>query len=475
MCRCGFHGNQPEAAVVASVMSNLAPSGFSGPNTVAGGRRRARVRALSGTVTLVILGASACSAGTPTGASSSGNSARRNEQGLATGSGSMVGSGWDCPGGSCEWLDAESSPPGGPREVGSTPPSTASFAVPGLGDDTGPWQAVVIDDNTDGSRYRAYLESLPTGDARYRLASWDRPAQTFRVANSAGKPVSGAIIEIVDQRGDIAATRRTHADGIAEWAAPQGTGPFTVRVRKGLASVEQPLDVRRPDTAVTLDALTGAEALNVDVLFLIDATASMADALTQVGADMTAIAAGVATIPGKPVVRYALTVYRDQDEAFLTRTFNFTAEGGRFERALSEVRASGGGDTPEAFDIGLRDALAKPAWGSDGTIRLVVAIGDAPPRIDGGETLDALEGALESASQQGVSIFGIAAPGADGATVATLRQVARRTRGSFAGVVGPRSGPSASVAAPGSPEAPRPVASIVVAHITERVAALQGE
>jgi len=391
----------------------------------------------------------------------------------------MSGSGWDCPGGTCDWLEVEQSPSEGGREMEASPPSTASFPAPGGAEDGGSWQGLVLDDNVDGSAYLSYLRGLDPEVSRYRLAAWDGPLHTFRVANSAGAPVLGATIEITGPNGGVVATRVSHADGRAEWGAPEASGPFTVRVRKDLASVEQQIDPTQPRTDITLDALTGAEAPKVDVLFLIDATASMADVLTRVSADVATIEAGVRALPGAPTVRYGLTVFRDREESFLTRTFNFTANSGTFVQALGEVRATGGGDTPEALDAGLRDALVKPAWGGGGTIKLVVVIGDAPPHADGGSAPNALEVGLESANTQGVSIIGIAAPGADGAAVATFRQMARRTRGSFVGLAGPgagqsRSDPAFGATANAASGEPLPVASILVAQIGERLAALQG-
>ena len=56
-------------------------------------------------------------------------------------------------------------------------------------------------------------------------------------------------------------------------------------------------------------------------------------------------------------MRFALVVYRDQGDAYVTRQFGFTDDLAAFKDSLSQQQAAGGGDTPEAVDQALADAM----------------------------------------------------------------------------------------------------------------------
>ncbi len=77
-----------------------------------------------------------------------------------------------------------------------------------------------------------------------------------------------------------------------------------------------------------------------------------------------------------------MTLYRDRGDLFVTRTFDFTSSVDVFKAALAEVRAGGGGDTPEDLNAGLHEAVTSPSWRGDDTVKLVFLIADAPPHLD---------------------------------------------------------------------------------------------
>jgi hypothetical protein len=101
--------------------------------------------------------------------------------------------------------------------------------------------------------------------------------------------------------------------------------------------------------------------------------------------------------------RYALIVYRDDGDEYVTRTFPFTRSIEEFRRNLAAQQAAGGGDEPEALHRALEEALQLP-WRSDDTVRVVFLVTDAPPHAQYvGRTMDALNGLRK----QGVAVYGV--------------------------------------------------------------------
>src|SRR5690606_835509 len=120
----------------------------------------------------------------------------------------------------------------------------------------------------------------------------------------------------------------------------------------------------------------------LDVLFLLDATGSMGDEIAQLKTNTDAIATQADALDSNPDVRFAVTVYRDTEDDFVTATYDFTSDVAEFHAALNDIVAGGGGDYPEALDEGLADALAEPAWRDPaGTTQLIFLVADAPPQV----------------------------------------------------------------------------------------------
>eukprot|EP01083_Nonionella_stella_P014026 39440_1 len=80
-------------------------------------------------------------------------------------------------------------------------------------------------------------------------------------------------------------------------------------------------------------------------------------------------------------VQFALVSYRDippQDSTFITKRIDFTPIPLQIQLKLNSVRASGGGDTPEALTSALYDCYKNLKW-REHSIRVIVVITDAPP------------------------------------------------------------------------------------------------
>ena len=110
----------------------------------------------------------------------------------------------------------------------------------------------------------------------------------------------------------------------------------------------------------------------------------------NVKAEIDGIAAAVHRMFPQVDQRFALIVYRDQGDEYVTRTFDFTGSLEEFRSALSQQHASGGGDYPEAVHLALAEA-GKLSWRNEGTARVAFLVGDAPPHEEYfRETMDAV-------------------------------------------------------------------------------------
>jgi hypothetical protein len=291
-----------------------------------------------------------------------------------------------------------------------------------------------VDDNEKWDDYLRYRdEFLRTGTPVHDVDVTTR--ETVHVVDRDNKPVLGAHVEL--RSGDtVVASRVTYADGRVLLFPPksdsQNASPhYTMAVSYGDSHVEQPLDPETHDHTVKLAAArVAAQAVPLDVVFLIDATGSMGDEIEQLKANMVSVAKQVNKLSPRPDLRFGMTVYRDRGDAFVTRDFDLTSDVDAFVQQLHGVVADGGGDTPESVNAGLHDALNAQHWRGDDTVKLVFLVGDAAPHLDYAHDYDYAE-EMEVAAQRGIKIDPIASSGLDDQGEYVFRQLAQYTTGRF--------------------------------------------
>jgi hypothetical protein len=317
--------------------------------------------------------------------------------------------------------------------VGAASPSQSSVSV-GL-------RAGGVDDNARFADYLTYLQQFAA--LGQQVHAFDvKNRHSFAVTNSGGSPVLGADIVIYDPAQKVVAELRTYAGGKALWFPPSAeAGHFTAVVSAGKVQKTIGLDPASRDYTVSLDTPTTVAPVPVDIEFVVDATGSMGDEIAQLKASLADISSRIEALPTKPDVRFALTIYRDRVDPFLTRTWNFSSDLGSFQQEIAGVGAAGGGDYPEDVQQGLYDALTKPTWRGPGTVKLMFLIGDAPPHLDYQNDPDYITTAQQAAAD-GVKIETLAASGLDDQGEYVWRQLAEMTMGQFLFLTyGPNGGP----------------------------------
>jgi hypothetical protein len=166
----------------------------------------------------------------------------------------------------------------------------------------------------------------------------------------------------------------------------------------------------------------------LDVALVIDTTGSMGDELTYLQTEFDALSSAIeAAYPGAEQ-RWALVVYRDEGDVYVTNSFDFEASAATFRGQLQAQSAENGGDFPEAPDAAL-EAMNQLAWRSEPDVaRLAFWVADAPHHV---EKTAAFSGAVEVAAGQDVHLYPVASSGVDELTEYSMRSAAQLTLGRY--------------------------------------------
>ncbi|MDW3217228.1 MAG: VWA domain-containing protein [Acidimicrobiales bacterium] len=300
-----------------------------------------------------------------------------------------------------------------------------------------PLRAGSIDDADDVTGYLDYRDSIVSAGVRVRpLDVTD--STVFTVIGGNGLPVLGAEILIrdaVSSDADALATLRTRADGTVRFMPGMlDASPAVILVEVVVDGQVTPVDnftIGTPAVAVEVDPDGGYDgSVPLDILFVIDATGSMGDEIDRLRDNMSSVAEQIDALPSDPDVRFGMTVYRDEGDAYVTRTFDLTDSLADFLDALDDVVAEGGGDYPEAMDEALADAMELPDWRRQDAVQLMFLLADAPPQVRR-EVQTPYTQTATQAAEAGMKIFPIAASGTDDQAEYAMRELAFVTGGRF--------------------------------------------
>ena len=290
--------------------------------------------------------------------------------------------------------------------------------------------AGVVDDNADFGAYLAFRDRTLVAHRARDI----RDRYLLEVKDPRGRGVADAEV-VVHGTSGYATWVRTDGAGRA-WLHPDAfdgarSSHYQVVARKdGRHATSRLVRGQKSAVEVVLDAAPATARARLDLVFLIDATGSMADEIDKLKATLRTITAEVARLPSQPDLCLGLVAYRDRTDAFLVRSHDFTNDVGAFlQQALQPLRAAGGGDYPEAMNEGLNEAVHQLSWRGDGATRMVILLADAPPHLDYGAPH--YDDDMIAAQGKGIKIFGVGASGLDRQGEFIQRQIAQYTGGKF--------------------------------------------
>ena len=335
---------------------------------------------------------------------------------------------------------AESTRPPSARPAAQAPAASSGAAAPAAAPaHSNQYEAVtagVTDDNDGWNDYLAYRERH-----RGEFYVQDRDVSEryiVYVLDENSLPVHDATVEIYADR-ELLFTGRTDAGGqmlfhpraLDDSYALRNAREFRVVAKKGYVAQSHTFARNNGDTwLLTLTSPAHADYTQLDLVFLIDATGSMGDEIDKLKASMADVADGIAALPSKPDVRYGLVAYRDRGDEYVVRPYDFTANLKDFQRNLANLRADGGGDTPESLNEALHTTLNNLSWRSDNAVRLIVLVSDAPPHLDYNEPFNYASDMIDMV-HRGIKIFPVGASNLQGDGEYIFRQMAQFTGGKF--------------------------------------------
>lgn len=308
------------------------------------------------------------------------------------------------------------------------PPRGADYAAPPA---TAGLKAGSADDNLS---FNAFLDFLKQ-HAHRALPHDVSDRVVVEVTDQAGLSVPDAEVT-VRQGGRALLERRTWPDGRAlvfpsESAALRAEGAV-LSVRAGGQAHEEPLACAQCGHArkVRLPiARRAPDPVPLDVAIVLDTTGSMGDEIERLRQTMQVIHFQVTHLQPAVDVRFGMVLYKDRGDNERVRVVPFTRDIAAFREVLEDLRAGGGGDTPEDVQAGLEAALTQLDWRAAG-VRLAFLIGDAAPHLDYGQTYTYVS-AMQDAARKGIKFAAIGCSGLPVQGEVVWRQLAQYTMGPY--------------------------------------------
>jgi hypothetical protein len=166
----------------------------------------------------------------------------------------------------------------------------------------------------------------------------------------------------------------------------------------------------------------------LDIALVIDTTGSMGDEIGYLQREFISLSSAIEAAYPQAEQRWALVVYRDQGDEYLTRQFDFAEDLETFRQRLAQQGANGGGDFPEAPEAAF-EVMNQFSWRSAETVsRLAFWVADAPHHTGQAGTL--AQG-IRTAQEQGIHVYPVASSGIDEFTELGMRSAAQLTGGRY--------------------------------------------
>jgi len=260
-----------------------------------------------------------------------------------------------------------------------------------------------------------------------------RPHVMLQLTTSNGLPVGGAeiVIEENDFQGET--LRLTSgSDGramltVSDLEVQTGRCEATIQLPDGGNPIREMLSLDSDVCHIVVPDVEAERPQRLDLALVIDTTGSMGDELEYLKAEIDSIVARLRETFPNVDQRFALVVYRDQGDHYVSRKFDFTRSLDDLRNELSRQHAAGGGDYPEAVHVALQQA-ASLDWRPGNVARVAFLVGDAPPHDR--DMLAAFE-ATSGLRASGVRLYPVASSGVALKAEFVMRSAAFLTMGQY--------------------------------------------
>ncbi len=187
-----------------------------------------------------------------------------------------------------------------------------------------------------------------------------------------------------------------------------------------------------PSLTTPAPATTAAKP-RVEVCFVLDTTGSMGGLIEGAKQKIWSIANEIAAAKPSPELKLGLVAFRDRGDEYVVKSWPLSDDIDAIYGHLRELKADGGGDTPESVNEALAEAVHKMAWSQDRQVlKLIFLVGDAPPHMDYADGPKYPEVCQEAVRRD--LIINAVQCGSAGDTMRVWQEIAQLGEGSFAAI-----------------------------------------
>ncbi|MDR2401690.1 MAG: VWA domain-containing protein [Deferribacteraceae bacterium] len=305
--------------------------------------------------------------------------------------------------------------------------SVSRLAAPSIPARSG-LKAAFADDN---EQFNAYLEFLEKYKSVPQINFPVKERIIFKITDETGAALPDAAIKVSAGSKELM-TAKTVSDGLTLFF-PSEYKEDAYRVSASYNGVSKDFTAKRGDRREQILKLPVKRkipaAMPADILFVLDTTGSMGEEIERLKSTLLIIHENLQAFPFTVNIRFGMVMFKDRGDSYITQTIPFTSDVKEFQKTVSKVSASGGGDTPEDMQTALQAALTGPKWIDSGA-KLIFLITDAPAHIDYGQQFTLLESA-KLARAKGIRIHSVGTGGLSVEGEINLRQSAQYTMGKY--------------------------------------------
>lgn len=180
---------------------------------------------------------------------------------------------------------------------------------------------------------------------------------------------------------------------------------------------------------IALDETLPSPTNQVQIAFMVDATGSMGDELEFLKMDLKKVINEVQKTNTQLKISTATVFYRDEGDEYVVKHSPFTEDINQTTEFISQQRADGGGDFPEAVDKALVQ-LNQLQWQPEVRTRIAFLVLDAPPH-NKPAVISSIQYSVKTAAASGIKLIPVVASGIDKTTEFLMRFIAMYTNGTY--------------------------------------------
>ena len=180
---------------------------------------------------------------------------------------------------------------------------------------------------------------------------------------------------------------------------------------------------------IALDETLPSPTNLVQIAFMVDATGSMGDELEFLKMDLKKVINEVQKTNTQLKISTATVFYRDEGDEYVVKHSPFTEDINQTIEFISQQRADGGGDFPEAVDKALVQ-LNQLQWQPEARTRIAFLVLDAPPH-NKPAVINSIQYSMKTAAASGIKLIPVVASGIDKTTEFLMRFIAMYTNGTY--------------------------------------------